>query len=35
MDAMKSKKPDDYEKLKNLFDPEGKYEKKFLENVKE
>lgn len=35
MDAMKSQRPEDYEKLRKFFDPEGKYEKKFLENLKE
>jgi len=35
MDAIKARRPNDYEKLSKFFDPEGKHEKKFLENLNE
>lgn len=35
IDAVKARRPNDYEKLSKFFDPEGKYEKKFLENLNE
>lgn len=35
IDRIKEQRPMDYEKLSKFFDPLGKYEKKFMENVKE
>lgn len=35
IDAVKARRPNDYQKLSKFFDPEGKYEKKFLENLNE
>nr|AWV63298.1 chemosensory protein 10 [Myzus persicae] len=35
MDAMKARRPNEYEQISKFFDPEGKYEKKFLENLNE
>lgn len=35
IDAIKARRPDDYEKLSKFFDPDGKHEKAFFENLKE
>ncbi|XP_060835454.1 putative odorant-binding protein A10 [Rhopalosiphum padi] len=35
IDAIKARRPNEYEQLSKLYDPEGKYEKKFLENLNE
>lgn len=32
IDKAKALRPNEYEKLSKFFDPEGKYEKKFLES---
>lgn len=35
IDTLKTRRPDDYTKLAKFFDPEGKYEKKFTDNLNE
>lgn len=35
MEKVKALRPNEYEKLSKFFDPEGKYEKKFLESYDE
>ncbi|KAL5242059.1 hypothetical protein ACI65C_009470 [Semiaphis heraclei] len=33
IDAIKARRPNEYEKISKFFDPEGKFNKKFLENL--
>lgn len=35
IDAVKARRPNEYEKISKFFDPEGKFNKKFLENLDE
>lgn len=35
IDRIKETRPQDFEKLSKFFDPQGKYEKQFIENIKD